>query len=102
MVVTTYFHKLVARLLLPCDKVVAWLLQPWHFYMGALAQARPTMLYILLVRYYSSFQLAHIPRGNHVQSITSSGDEWEDKKLLQRSHIFSSTVGEFWHVSVGE
>ena len=34
MVVTTYFHKLVARLLLPCDKVVAWLLQPWHFYMG--------------------------------------------------------------------
>ena len=36
--------------------------------MHALAQARPTMLYILLVRYYSSFQLAHIPRGNHVQS----------------------------------
>ena len=34
MVVTTYFHKLVARLLLPCDKVVAWLFQPWHFYMG--------------------------------------------------------------------
>ena len=31
----TYFHKLVARLLLPCDKVVAWLLQPWHFYMGS-------------------------------------------------------------------
>ena len=36
MVVTTYFHKLVARLLLPCDKVVAWLLQPRHFYMGTL------------------------------------------------------------------
>ena len=32
MVVTTYFHKLVARLLLPCDKVIAWMLQPWHFY----------------------------------------------------------------------
>ena len=34
IVVTTYFHKLVAMMLLPCDKVVAWLLQPWHFYMG--------------------------------------------------------------------
>ena len=34
MVVATYFHKLVARLLPSCDKVVAGLLQPWHFYMG--------------------------------------------------------------------
>ena len=42
MVVTTYFHKLVARLLLPCDKVVAWLLQPWHFYMGSAEDAHST------------------------------------------------------------
>ena len=45
MVVTTYFHKLVARLLLPCDKVIAWMLQPWHFYiyMGCATQYSPTL-----------------------------------------------------------
>ena len=48
----------------------------------------------------NSFQLTHMPRGNHAQSIASNGDQKEDKTLLQHSQL--SQHGEFRHVSVSE
>ena len=51
-------------------------------------------------KYCNSFQLTHRPRGNHAQSITSNGDQKDDKTLLQHSQL--SQHGEFWHVSVSE
>ena len=56
--------------------------------------------YIAKARYCNSFQLTHMPRGNHAQSIASNGDQKEDKTLLQRSQF--SQHGEFLHVSVSE
>ena len=52
--------------------------------------------------YCNTFQLTHMPRGNHAQSvaIASNGDQKEDKKLLQHSQL--SQHGEFRHVSVSE
>ena len=41
-----------------------------------------------------------MPRGNHAQSITSNGDQKEDKTLSQHSQL--SQHGEFWHASVSE
>ena len=32
-------------------------------------------------KYHSWFQLTHMPRGNHVLSIASNGDQREDTKL---------------------
>ena len=46
----------------------------------------------------NSFQLTHMPRGNHTQSIASNGDQKEDTTLLQHSQL--SQHGEFRHVSV--
>ena len=51
-------------------------------------------------KYRNSFQLTHMPCGNHAQSIASNGDRKEDKTLLQHSQL--SQHGEFWHVSVSE
>ena len=48
----------------------------------------------------NSFQLTHMARGNHAQSIASNGDRKKDKSLLQHSQL--SQHGEFWHVSVSE
>ena len=48
----------------------------------------------------NSFQLTHMPRGNHAQSIASNGDQKEDKTLLQHSQLCQH--GEFRHVSVSE
>ena len=48
----------------------------------------------------NSFQLTHMPRGNHAQSIASNGDQKEDETLLQHSQL--SQHGEFRHVSVSE
>ena len=50
--------------------------------------------------YWNSFQLTHMPRGNHAQSIASNGGQREDKKLLQRSQLRQH--GEFRHVSVSD
>ena len=41
-----------------------------------------------------------MPRDNHAQSITSNGDQREDKKLLQHSQL--SQRSEIRHVSVSE
>ena len=51
----------------------------------ALAQAK--------YRYCNKFQLTHMPRGNHAQSIARNGDQKEDKTLLQHSQL--SQHGEF-------
>ena len=51
-------------------------------------------------KYCNTFQLTHMPRGNHAQSIASNGDQKEDKTLLQHSQV--SQHGEFRHVSVSE
>ena len=48
----------------------------------------------------NTFQLLHMPRGNHAQSIASNGNQKEDKTLLQHSQL--SQHGEFRHVSVSE
>ena len=48
----------------------------------------------------NTFQLTHMPRGNHAQSIASNGDQKEDKTLLQHSQLRQH--GEFRHVSVSE
>ena len=50
--------------------------------------------------YCNSFQLTHMPHGNHAQSIASNGDQKEDKTLLQQSQL--PQHGEFWHASVSE
>ena len=52
------------------------------------------------VRYCNSFQLMHMPRGYHAQSIASNDDQNEDKTLLQHSQL--SQHGEFRYVSVSE
>ena len=44
-------------------------------------------------KYCNSFQLTHIPRSNHAQSIASNGDQKEDKTLLQHSQL--SQHGDF-------
>ena len=51
-------------------------------------------------KYCNSFQLTHMPHGNHAQSIVSNGDQKEDKTLLQHSQL--NQHGEFQHVSVSE
>ena len=48
----------------------------------------------------NSFQLTHMPRGNHAQSIAGNGDQKAYKTLLQHSQL--SQHSEFWHVSVSE
>ena len=50
--------------------------------------------------YCNSFQLTHMPRGNHAESIASNGGQREDRELLQCSQLRQH--GEFWHVSVSE
>ena len=50
--------------------------------------------------YCNLFQLTHMPRGNHAQSIASNDDRKEDKTLLQHSQL--SQHSEFRHVSVSE
>ena len=55
---------------------------------------------IAQAKYCSTFQLTHMPRGNHAQSIASNGDQKEDKTLLQHSQLRQH--GEFRHVSVSE
>ena len=57
-------------------------------------------LAVAQAKYCNSFQLTHMPRGNHAQSIASNGDQKEDKTLLQHSQL--SQHGEFRHVSVSE
>ena len=57
-------------------------------------------LAVAQAKYCNSFQLTHMPRGNHAQSIASNGDQKEDKTLLQDSQL--SQHGEFRHVSVSE
>ena len=44
-------------------------------------------------KYCNKFQLTHMPRGNHAQSIARNGDQKEDKTLLQHSQL--SQHGEF-------
>ena len=56
--------------------------------------------YLAQVKYCNSFQLTHLPRGNHALSIASNGDQKEDKTLLQHSQL--SQHGEFWYISVSE
>ena len=51
-------------------------------------------------KYCNSFQLTHMPRGNHAQSIASNGNQKEDRTLLQHSQL--SQHGEFRHISVSE
>ena len=55
---------------------------------------------VVQAKYCNTFQLTHMPRGNHAQSIASNGDQKEDKTLLQHSQL--SQHGEFLHVSIGE
>ena len=55
---------------------------------------------IAQAKYCSTFQLTHMPRGYHTQSIASNGDRKEDKTLLQHSQLRQH--GEFRHVSVSE
>ena len=50
--------------------------------------------------YCDSFQLTHMPRGNHARSIASNGDQKEDKTLLQ--HLQLRKHGEFRYVSISE
>ena len=50
--------------------------------------------------YCNTFQLTHLPRGTHAQSIASNGDEKEDKTLLQHSQL--PQHGVFRHGSVSE
>ena len=50
-------------------------------------------LAVAQAKYCNSFQLTHMPRGNHAQSIASNGDQKEDKTLLQHSQL--SQHGEF-------
>ena len=50
--------------------------------------------------YCNTFQLTHLSRGTHAQSIASNGDEKEDKTLLQHSQL--PQHGVFRHVSVSE
>ena len=65
------------------------------------AASQPRLrLAVAQAKYCNSFQLTHMPRGNHAQSITSNGDQKEDKTLLQHSQL--SQHGEFRHVSVSE
>ena len=58
------------------------------------------VVYVAQAKYCNSFQLTHMPRGNHAQSIASNGDQKEDKTLLQHSQL--SQHGEFRHASVSE
>ena len=44
-------------------------------------------------KYCNKFQLTHMPRGNHAQSIASNGGQKEGKTLLQHSQL--SQHGEF-------
>ena len=47
----------------------------------------------------NSFQLTHMPHGNHAQLFARAmATKKEDKTLLQHSQL--SQHGEFWHVSV--
>ena len=70
-------------------------------YSGTLEPMQPRLrLAIAQANYCSSFQLTHMPHGNHAQSIASNGGQREDKTLLQCSQL--SQHGEFWHVSVSE
>ena len=57
-------------------------------------------LAVAQAKYCNSFQLTHMPRGNHAQSIVSNGDQKEDKTLLRHSQLRQH--GEFWHASVSE
>ena len=50
----------------------------------AAMQAR-LRLAIAQAKYCNSFQLMHMPRGTHAQSIASNGDQKKDKTLLQHS-----------------
>ena len=54
-------------------------------------------LAVAQAKYCNSFQLTHMPRGNHD---VSNGDQKEDKTLLQHSQLRQQ--GEFWHASVSE
>ena len=55
---------------------------------------------VVQAKYCNAFQLRHMPRGYHAQSIASNGDQKEDKTLLQHSQLCQH--GEFRHVSVSE
>ena len=57
-------------------------------------------LAVAQAKYCNTFQLTHMPRGNHAQAIANNGDQKEDKTLLQHSQL--SQHGEFCHVSVSE
>ena len=57
-------------------------------------------LLVVQARYRNSFQLTHMPCGNHAQSIASNGGQREDKKLLQCSQL--GQHGKFQHVSISE
>ena len=50
--------------------------------------------------YCNTFQLTHLSRGTHTQSIASNCDKEEDKTLLQHSQL--PQHGVFPHVSVSE
>ena len=54
---------------------------------------------IAQANYCNTFQLTHMPRGNHAQSIASNGDQKEDKT---QEHSQLSQHGEFRHVRVSE
>ena len=64
--------------------------------------ALPSQLQLAVAqaKYCNSFQLTHMPRGNHAQSIASYGDQKEDKTLLQHSQL--SHHGECRYISVSE
>ena len=46
------------------------------------------------------FQLTHMLRGNHAQSIASNGDQKEDKTILQHSQL--SQHGEYMSVNASD
>ena len=86
----SYIYKGKIRNYIECSQV----------HVPFIAVLQPRRSYVAQAKYCNSFQLTHMPRGNHPQSIASNGDQKEDKTLLQHSQL--SQHGEFRHVSVSE
>ena len=72
----------------------------WHFFATSHGKGACDGVGGTVKRYCNTFQLMHMPRGNHAQSIASNGDKKEDKTLLQHPQLRQH--GEFRHVSVSE
>ena len=55
----------------------------------------PVRTPVVQAKYCSSFQLTHMPHGNHTHSNAGNGGQREDKKLLQHSATAHASMMSF-------